>query len=570
MKNRECIGLSIALTSVHEVECTVPVTSSRTKTLHAKLLIGTLTLLFASPLWAQTASVQKPAPFTDFSGYVKWIQRNHKAPFDRDGAVIPPGGAKALREAQAKKHTLESLKTAAAQNAYQNVQVNQDRNPWPKAEIGAAVDPSDASAWVVMTNDFRENYDKMFYHVSTDNGITWTDDSMVGGNDPFTGFIPLTFQSDPGVSFDGAGNSYLSTITGNLIFDFINGYENFDTEIDVAQGFSHGIFTSLLPTPIDDQPCNGTFTGAFVCDGTLDKPLITTDGNNSSPNAGTTYVYYTFFCNFPVSGTCTDGTASIPTFSSAILESHSPGPGQPFSAPALVSGPLINTQFSSMVIDASGTPHIFFDDFTQFPVINMWESTLTGGVWTVSKSPVASFIFNGLRNLNWAFRDNGAAAPGCGIHGHTAHCAFSANQVAGGKFEGTPSVYVANINVSTGASHIARVNNDPFNDQKGHFFAWATATPAGNVYVGWYDSRNDVFNTKVEYFVGKSTDGGKTFPVQKAVSDVPFNPCTGFPGCGFFGDYTQLVSGPDGVVHAAWSDTRDQASMQIWSEKITW
>jgi hypothetical protein len=81
---------------------------------------------------------------------------------------------------------------------------------------------------------------------------------------------------------------------------------------------------------------------------------------------------------------------------------------------------------------------------------------------------------------------------------------------------------------------------------------------------------NDVFNTKVEYFVAKSTNGGKTFPVQKAVSDVAFNPCTGFPGCSFFGDYTQLVSGPDGVVHAAWTDTRDEASMQIWSERITW
>jgi hypothetical protein len=54
------------------------------------------------------------------------------------------------------------------------------------------------------------------------------------------------------------------------------------------------------------------------------------------------------------------------------------------------------------------------------------------------------------------------------------------------------------------------------------------------------------------------------------VTDVNFNPCTGFPFCGFFGDYTQLVSGPDGIIHAAWSDTRDGASMQIWSQAITW
>ena len=88
--------------------------------------------------------------------------------------------------------------------------------------------------------------------------------------------------------------------------------------------------------------------------------------------------------------------------------------------------------------------------------------------------------------------------------------------------------------------------------------------------MGWYDNRNDPFNAKVEYFVGKSTDGGKTFPKQMAVSDTAFNPCVGFPGCGFFGDYTQLVSGPDAVVHAAWTDTRDGASMQIFTQAITW
>jgi hypothetical protein len=280
-------------------------------------------------------------------------------------------------------------------------------------------------------------------------------------------------------------------------------------------------------------------------------------------------VYYTLFCNLPASGFCVDGNATVPAFQSAILESHSPGPGQPFSAPALVSGSLVNTQFSDLVIDAGGTPHIFFDDFTNLPTINMWESSLIGGIWVVSPAPVASFTFNGLANLNWAFRDNGAEAPGCGIHGFIAYCAFSANRVGSGKPEATPSAYLATIHTQTGASHVVRVNNDPFNGQKHHFFAWATASPTGNVYVGFYDDRNDPFNTKVDYFVAKSTDGGKTFPTQHAVNDVSFNPCVGFPSCGFFGDYTQLVSGPDGVVHAAWSDTRDGASMQIWSQAVT-
>jgi hypothetical protein len=530
-------------------------------------LAATLTCL----LWVQSASAQKlVAPFKDFPTYVQWMKNNHKAPFDRDGAVMPQGGAQALAKSQAAARAAQAA-APAAPVTYKNTQVNQDRNPWPKAEVAAAVDPTSGS-WLVMTNDFRQNFDKMFFHVSTDNGETWSDDAMVGGSDPFTGFIPSTFQSDPGLSFDGSSNSFLSTITGNLILDFTSGYENVDTEIDIAQGFANGTYASLLPTPIDVQPCNGLiFTGPFTCDATLDKPLNTTDSNPGSPNSGTTYVYYTLFCNFPASGVCTDGTATVPFFQSAIVESHSPGPGQPFSAPALVSGSLVNTQFSDLVIDAAGTPHIFFDDFTNFPTINMWESTLVGSNWVVSSQPVVSFVFNGLRNLNWSFRDNGAEAPGCGIHGFTAYCAFSANQVGTGKMEASPSVYLATVNTLTGtASHVVRVNNDLFNDQKHHFFAWATTTPAGHVYVGWYDDRKDPFNTKVDYFVAKSTDGGKTFPKQRAVNDVSFNPCVGFPGCGFFGDYTQLVSGPDGVVHAAWSDTRDAASMQIWSTTINW
>jgi len=535
--------------------------------------VAVFVLFVAALLVGQTASAQNKkavAPFTDFPSYVKWVASHHKAPFDRDGSVLPQGGAKALARKQAEARAARAASTATSTAAFTNVQVTQDRNPWPKAEIAAAVDPNLPGNWVVMSNDFRRNFDQMFFHVSTDNGASWTDDAMVGGSDPFTGFIPSTFQSDPGLSFDSSGNSYLSTITGNLLIDFNAGYENVDTEIDVAQGFADGTFASLLPTPIDVQPCDGLiFTGPFTCDATLDKPLITTDSNPGSPNNGTTYVYYTLFCNAPTSGTCVDGNATVPLFQSAILESHSAGPGQPFSIPALVSGTLVNTQFSDMVIDPGGTPHIFFDDFTNFPTINMWESSLIGGNWVVSGAPVASFTFNGLRNLNWAFRDNGAEAPGCGIHGFTAYCAFSANSVGSGKSEATPSVYLATIHLNTAASRIVRVNNDVFNDQKAHFFAWATATPTGNVYVGFYDDRRDPFNTKVDYFVAKSTDGGKTFPTQHPVNDVSFNPCTGFPGCGFFGDYTQLVSGSDGVVHAAWSDTRDAASMQIWSQVVT-
>ena len=517
--------------------------------------------LLAVFFWGQPVSAQQLTQPKNLESFVQYMQSHHRAPFDRDNAFIPREEAvKFLNKPELK------LRLNAAILQGTNIKVNQDRNPWPKAEVGAAVDPTDGGNYVVMTNDFRENFDHQFYHVSTDGGTTWTDDSMVGGADPFTGFIPLNFQSDPGVAFNTLGNSFLSTITGNLIFDFTNGYVNLDTEIETTQGFAGGTYTSLLPIVVDDQPCNGTFTN-FHCPAQLDKPLITIDNVPGSPNNGTVYVYYTLFCN---DKRCQDGDAQVPRFSSAIVESHARRAGLPFSPPKLVSGSLTQDQFSDMVIDSHGTPHIFFDDFTDPNVIRMWESTLKSGSWVVGAKPVATFVYNGLNNIQWGFRDFGSVAPGCGINGDTAYCAFSANQIAGGPLESTPSVYLAVVNTRTGASSINRVNNDPFGNSKHHFFAWATAKPNGAVYVGWYDDRNDPFNTKVEYFVGKSTDGGKTFPRQMAVSDTSFNPCVGFPGCGFFGDYTQLVTGPDGVVHAAWNDTRDGASMQIFTQPVTW
>ena len=533
-----------------------------------RILRAAIVTLLATLVWGQLVSAQM-APtsrhlrWQNVEEFVQYMNAHHKAPFDRDSVRLPPGSATTLL-----KNARQAAAAPVPLGPSTNVRVNRDRDPWPKAEIGAAVDPTNGNNYVVMTNDFRENYDHMFYHVSTNGGNAWTDDSMVGGADPFTGFVPLNFQSDPGVAFDSKGHSVLSTITGNLIFDFNNLYENVDTEIDVAVGFGHGIYTLLIPTNIDDVPCNGTFDtdGTFICPGSLDKPLITIDNVPGSPNNGTIYVVYTYFCN---DQPCTDGNATIPPFSSAILESHSPGAGLPFSPPNLVSGALTQEQFSDIVIDSHGTPHAFFDDFSGSNIL-MHESTFKGGKWVVHSTPVARFNFFGLASINWGFRSFGTVAPGCGINGDTAYCAFSANQIVGGPPESGASVYIAAVNTLTGASTVHRVNNDPFNDSKDHFFPWATAKADGSVYVGFYDDRDDSFNTKVSYWVAKSTDGGNTFPTQAAVSSVSFNPCVGFPGCGFFGDYTQLVSGPDGVVHAAWSDTRDGASMQVWSQAITW
>src|SRR5438270_106661 len=152
---------------------------------------------FTILLCGQLVHAQNARSFTSLDDFAKWVNsRIPKVPFERDSARY--GSKVGVRPTLS---TAPAAKAGAAATTH-NVKVNRDRNPWPKAELAIAVDPTNGQNLVVMTNDFRENWDHEFYHVSTNGGTGWSDDSMVGGNDPFTGFTQLTFQSDPGVASD--------------------------------------------------------------------------------------------------------------------------------------------------------------------------------------------------------------------------------------------------------------------------------------------------------------------------------------------------------------------------------
>ena len=102
------------------------------------------------------------------------------------------------------------------------------------------------------------------------------------------------------------------------------------------------------------------------------------------------------------------------------------------------------------------------------------------------------------------------------------------------------------------------VNADETNDQ---FHPQVAVDTAGRVAVSWYDRRSDPGNLFMDLFVGVSTDGGRTFGQELAVSDDTFppsrtNPSTGgFGGC-YMGEYNAMVGG-DGEFLLAWGDNRD-------------
>ncbi len=97
-------------------------------------------------------------------------------------------------------------------------------------------------------------------------------------------------------------------------------------------------------------------------------------------------------------------------------------------------------------------------------------------------------------------------------------------------------------------SNPVRVNSDAIHDGIDQFFQWmAVDSVAGDVYVQFYDRRDDPANRKTGFTLARSTDGGKTF-TNYAWSEAPFQSPNAF-----LGDYTWLTA-YDHKVYGVWTE----------------
>lgn len=93
-----------------------------------------------------------------------------------------------------------------------------------------------------------------------------------------------------------------------------------------------------------------------------------------------------------------------------------------------------------------------------------------------------------------------------------------------------------------------RVNSDGIHNGRDQFFQWLAVDPVrGDVYVQFYDRRNDLKNRKTAVTLARSTDGGRTFTNYQWGD-------TAFEGQNLFlGDYTWLTA-YDGRVWGVWTE----------------
>jgi len=86
-----------------------------------------------------------------------------------------------------------------------------------------------------------------------------------------------------------------------------------------------------------------------------------------------------------------------------------------------------------------------------------------------------------------------------------------------------------------------KVNDDPVNPSKWHWFGTFAVAPNGRLDAVWYDTRNAANNTDSQLFYSWSTDAGVTWAPNIAVSNT-FNPFEGYPNQSKIGDYITIVS----------------------------
>lgn len=269
-----------------------------------------------------------------------------------------------------------------------------------------------------------------------------------------------------------------------------------------------------------------------------DMPRLFTDAQPHSPYSGNVYV----------------GWIEWQLDKSIILFARSSDGGKTFAPPMRISthAGLPRDDNGGLVgfVGAVGTDGTIYAVWNDGGTITFTQSHDGGKTFTPSRAviDVAPPYFGGAGGIPGVSRAMGFPQIGVGIRERkwagTLYVAWSDYR------NGDVDVFSAS-SADDGRtwSKPMRVNNDPIHDGIDQFFQWMTVDPVtGDVYIQFYDRRDDPANRKTSFTLARSTDGGKTF-VNYAWAENPFE--SQQPA--FLGDYTWLTA-YDRKVYGAWTE----------------
>src|SRR6266566_3558944 len=369
-------------------------------------------------------------------------------------------------------------------------------------EPSIAVDPTDLSTMSIgwrQFNSVTSNFRQGGWGYTTDSGIHWTFPGVLENN---------TFRSDPVLGSDETGNFFYLSLLQSFCDDMwgsTNGGQSWlrlppeggggggDKEwftIDKTGGTGHGFQYQAWSTA---APC--TF-GQF----------------SRSTDGGVTWMNPINIPNSPVWGTLDVDT----------------------NGNLFIGGGDFGSQFycirSSNAQNGNVTP-----TFDQTTTVNLGGSIQFGAA--INPGGLAGQIFLAVDRSGTATNNN--------IY-------MIASVLPNGASNGTDVMFARSTDGGQTFSAPHRINDDPINHNKWHWFGTLSVAPNGRIDSVWLDTRNAVNNTDSQLFYSFSTDGGVTWSANVAVSDS-FNPFQGYPNQNKMGDYITVVSDDTGgnVAYAA-------------------
>ncbi len=491
------------------------------------------------------------------------------------------------------------------------VTVNQDTAASPQNETAIAVDPNNPNRIVGGANDYvtrtwtctisgtpcsalGDGYSGTYY--SNDGGATWQaasalDGSNIGTLIPGVEHLvggPYDAGGDPAVAFDSQGNVYYA----GLGFDR-NAPPN-TVAVNKGTFDQSGKLTWGGPTFINPTTSPAIFN---------DKEWIAVDSHASSPFRDRVYVTWTRFVFNAQNGNYVQSPISFV---------YSTDGGKTFSSPQLISGNVLYGQGSRPVVAPDGTLYVFWDASTRLASLDStWVVKSTDGGVTWSKPVAISQLVDIIPAANTAFRVNSFPAAAVATNGDVyatwasmvddatgGLCASATNNgchsttfwsksTDGGATWSAPALAFPALDASTRTAigyPVTQPNGSTLNAPAARridtLFQAAAAAPDGSVYVSVYAADvvspwqtcanpapgvvgrvdclalgNYINNARLDYYVTNLSTQKVTL-----ASTHPINTRVNFGGS-FFGDYTDIAVGSDGVFHAFYTDSNNRQAV---------